>query len=88
MSIPTQRYIFIYSQLEEQFDTLLIQLETQQQIEALKLRARYNVHRRLIVGEASLAEKEVELFNQNGCKYPAAFFNYMQSSRNYLEHYA
>ena len=85
--IPTKRYIFIYSRKFKEFDTLLIELEAQEQIEALKLRARLNSHKELVVGEASLADKEVSLFNSNGCKHPEAFFNYIASGRRqYQEH--
>lgn len=87
MSIPTEKYIFIYSQLEEQFDTVLLRLETLEQIEALKLRAKYNSHRNLIVAEASFTAETVKLFNTNGCKHPVAFFNYVKNNRNYLQHF-
>lgn len=87
MSVSTNRYIFIYSTVEKDFDTKMIRLQNQKQIEALKLRARTNPHRGLVVGETSLADKEVELFNNNGCKHPTAFFNYIaHSRRNYLQH--
>lgn len=88
MSVPTNRYIFLYSKSEQRFDTLLIQLKQQEQIEALKLRARTNPHRQLVVGEAQFATVEVKMFADGVCKDHSAFFDYIteNTARNYIEH--
>lgn len=88
IKIAAKRYIFLYSKKLKSFETLLIELKNQDQIESLRLRARLNPNKDFVVGEATFAQAEVDLFNNKGPTDPEALFKYVSSgkTRNFMEH--